>query len=69
MGEAANASMEQIYTFLFPNNTFALNILTVNIISWAFPIRRAIKVGGYSLVARAPEWVAIRRDSPGADAP
>jgi hypothetical protein len=33
MGEAANASMEQIYTLLFPNNTFALNILTVNIIS------------------------------------
>ena len=69
MGEAANASMEQIYTFLFPNNTFALNILTVNIISWALLIKPAVKVDGCLQAVKALEWVATRRGCPGADAP
>ena len=65
MGEAANASMEQIYTLLFLNNTFALNILPVTIISWACPIRLV----GYLPVAKAPEWDAIRQCCLGAAEP
>jgi hypothetical protein len=65
MGEAANASIEQIYTLLFLNNTFALNILTANIISWACPIR----LGGCLPVAKARVWAAIRRCCLGAAVP
>ena len=57
MGEAAKASMEQIYTLLFLNNTFALNILTANIISWACLIRLV----GFLPVVKVPGWAATRR--------